>query len=187
LSEVDREGCSTKALRERIPTGKTAARGRSEKDRPPIVTDGGPRKSPGPLREYVALHDLADCLLEAYDCVSRRAHQRYIERGNAPGRAMEDWLAAQRELLPSLPTSIQDSGDFVYALASVPGAVASEIAIGLESHWLVILVGSHRAVRSNAHSFCVSELPAKVDPSQSIAILCDGMLAIRMKKLREKE
>lgn len=95
---------------------------------------------------------------------------------------MDDWLAAQRELLPSLPTNIKETCDFVYALASVPGAAASEIAIGLESHWLVILVGSNHAVRSTTHSFCVLELPAKVDPTRSIAILSDGMLAIRMKK-----
>lgn len=141
-----------------------------------------PRKQRAPVREYVALHDLTDCLLEAYDCVSRRAHERYLERGGGPGKEMDDWLAAQRELLPSLPTSVKESGDFVYALASVPGVAASEIAVGVESHWLVILVGSNAMVHSAAHSFCVLELPAKVDPERSVAILSDGMLAIRMKK-----
>ena len=142
-----------------------------------------PQKQRGTLREYVALHDLTACLLEAYDCVSRRAHEKYVERGGGPGREMDDWLAAQRELLPSLPTNIKESGDFVYALASVPGTGASEIAVGVESQWLVILLGSDTIAHSTTHSFCVLELPAKVDPERSVAILSDGMLAIRMKKL----
>jgi len=96
---------------------------------------------------------------------------------------MDDWLEAQRELLPSLPTHVKESGDFVYALANVPGAAVSEIAVGVESHWLVILVGSNSMVHSATHSFCVLELPAKVNPERSVAILSDGMLAIRMKKL----
>jgi HSP20 family molecular chaperone IbpA len=131
----------------------------------------------------VALQDLTACLLEAYDCVSRRAHEKYVERGAAPGKEMDDWLAAQRELLQSLPTNVKESGDFVYALASVHKAAASEIAVGVESHWLVILIGSNSIVHSATHSFCVLELPAKVDPERSVAILSDGMLAIRMKKL----
>lgn len=135
------------------------------------------------MREYVALHDLTACLLEAYDCVTRRAHEIYTERGSEAGREMDDWLEAQRELLPSLPTHVKESGDFVYALANVPGAAVSEIAVGVESHWLVILVGSNSMVHSATHSFCVLELPAKVNPERSVAILSDGMLAIRMKKL----
>jgi HSP20 family molecular chaperone IbpA len=162
---------------------KPGACARDEKNHGPIATGSPAPKPRGSLREYVALQDLTACLLEAYDCVSRRAHEKYIERGAAPGKEMDDWLAAQKELLPSLPTNVKESGDFVYALASVQEATASEIAVGVESHWLVILIGSNSMVHSATHSFCVLELPAKVDPERSIAILSDGMLAIRMKKL----
>ncbi|HTW24019.1 MAG TPA: DUF2934 domain-containing protein [Candidatus Baltobacteraceae bacterium] len=153
------------------------------KNQLPVAAKSTTEKHRGPLREYVALHDLTACLLEAYDCVSRRAYEKYVERGGEPGKEMEDWLAAQRELLPSLPTNVKESGDFVYALASVPGTGAGEIAVGVESQWLVILVGWSPLGDSTTHSFCVLELPAKVDPTRSIAILSDGMLAIRMKKL----
>ncbi|MGO9590513.1 MAG: DUF2934 domain-containing protein [Candidatus Acidiferrales bacterium] len=176
---------STKVLRGRPQIGKPSACARDAKDRLPTA-NSTPQRQHGPLREYVALHDLTACLLEAYDCVTRRAHEKYIERGGSPGKEMDDWLAAQKELLPSLPTNVKESGDFVYALASVPHATVSEIAVGVESHWLVILVGSNAMVHSAAHSFCVLELPAKVDPERSVAILTDGMLAIRMKKLCTK-
>jgi HSP20 family molecular chaperone IbpA len=142
-----------------------------------------PRKQPAPVREYVPMFDLTACLLEAYDCVSRRAHEKYVDRGGDPGKEMDDWLDAQRELLPSLPTHVKEHGDCVYALTSVPGAAAGEISVGVESHWLVILVGSDGTSGSTTHSFCVLELPADVDPAQSFAILADGLLAIRMKKM----
>jgi HSP20 family molecular chaperone IbpA len=173
-------------LRGRIPVAKPGACSRESKERLPIAGNTLPQKQRGPLREYVALHDLTACLLEAYDCVTRRAHEMYVERGGVPGKEMEDWLAAQRELLPSLPTSVKESGDFVYAMASVPGAAVSEIAVGMESHWLVILVGSNQMVHSATHSFCVLELPAKVDPERSVAILSGGTLAVRMKKLNAR-
>ncbi|MFY9691535.1 MAG: DUF2934 domain-containing protein [Candidatus Acidiferrales bacterium] len=170
-------------MRSRTPTAKLGACARDQKDRGAVAAGSAAPKRHGPLREYIELHDLTACLLEAYDCVSRRAHEKYIERGAAPGGEMDDWLAAQRELLPSLPTNVKESGDFVYALASVQAAGAREIAVGIESHWLVILVGSDSMIHSATHSFCVLELPAKVDPERSVAILSDGMLAIRMKKL----
>jgi HSP20 family molecular chaperone IbpA len=170
-------------LRSRTPTAKPDACADDRKERATAAAGSPAPKQRGPLREYIALHDLTACLLEAYDCISRRAHEKYIERGATPGREMDDWLAAQREFLPSLPTNVKERGDFVYALASVQGADASEIAVGIESHWLVILVGSDPMKHSVTHSFCVLELPAKVDPERSVAILSDGMLAIRMKKL----
>jgi HSP20 family molecular chaperone IbpA len=176
-------------LRARTPIAKPGACARDAKDRlpaSPAPANRAPQKQRGPLREYVALHDLTACLLEAYDCVSRRAHEMYVERGRGPGGETDDWLAAQRELLSSLPTNVKESGDFVYALASVPGAAVTEVAVGVESHWLVILVGSNCMVHSTAHSFCVLELPTNVDPERSVAILSDGMLAIRMKKLSAK-
>lgn len=31
--------------------------------------------------------------------IEKRAYQRYCDRGCAPGRELEDWIAAERELL----------------------------------------------------------------------------------------
>jgi hypothetical protein len=32
------------------------------------------------------------------EAIARRAHQIYLERGAAPGHALDDWLQAEREL-----------------------------------------------------------------------------------------
>ncbi len=140
------------------------------------------RKECGPSRECVALYDLTDCLLEAYDCVARRAYEKFRARGATDGRELDDWVAAEREVLPQLAAHVSQSDGIVYALASMPGVTASEVSVGVESRWLVILAHSNGSERSAAQSFCVIELPAAVDPALSVAVLSEGLLAIRMPK-----
>lgn len=82
------------------------------------------------------MRDLTDCLLDAYDCVARRAYEKFVERGGKIGGELEDWISAERELLPAFPVNIAESDRFIYAMASVPG---SRISVGIESRWLVIL------------------------------------------------
>lgn len=100
-----------------------------------------PSKSP---RECVVLADPTDCLLDAYDCVAQRAYENFLASGPRPGGELEDWLNAERQLLLNFPIDIQESPNFIYALASVPGATAARISIGIESRWMVILVRQPR-------------------------------------------
>jgi len=94
----------------------------------------------GPLPEYVGLRDLGDCLLEAYDSVARRAHERFLERGAQAGGELEDWLAAERELLRMLSVHIKETDTVVYALACVPSHNGAGLSIGVEASWLAIVV-----------------------------------------------
>jgi hypothetical protein len=72
--------------------------------------------------------------------VAQQAYENFLASGPRPGGELEDWLNAERQLLLNFPIDIQESDDFIYALASVPGATAALISIGIESHWIVILV-----------------------------------------------
>jgi hypothetical protein len=44
--------------------------------------------------------------------IAQRAYQRYVERGSEPGREVEDWLEAERELreVPDRPTHEPKAG-----------------------------------------------------------------------------
>lgn len=95
-------------------------------------------------RDCIALSDPTDCLLEAYDCVARRAYEHFLARGPRPGGELADWLRAERELLLGFTINVQDSAEFVYALASIPGATAARLEVGIESRWLVILAQDSR-------------------------------------------
>jgi len=166
-----------------------------------------------PQRECIALSDATDCLLEAYDVVSRRAYENFLTRGAGPDGELQDWFRAERDLLLNFPIHLQESEGFVYALASVPGATAERLALGIESRWLVILAhharhghdkpdateGLSAGLHSSdsrglepqfeddrpARSVCILELPAEVDAARAIAVLSDGILGIRMPKRAE--
>ena len=95
-------------------------------------------------RECLPLRDMTDCLLQAYDCVARRAYQKFVSRGAHPGGELEDWLNAERELLGNLPVNLEDGGESLSALASLPGLSSEEVNVGIDPRWLVIL-GHHQA------------------------------------------
>jgi hypothetical protein len=177
-----------------------------------------------PRRECISLSDPTDCLLEAYDCVARRAYENFLMQGPRPGGELDDWLNAERELLLGFVINVENADNFIYAMASVPGATADRVVVGIESRWLVILAHPGRGVPFNrakiltdanripasqppgarmpdkigeanrglaprseddrppAKSVCVLELPADVDAARSIAVLCDGLIGIRMPK-----
>jgi hypothetical protein len=43
-----------------------------------------------------------------HEQIERRAYQIYLERGFHPGNALEDWLAAERELTESPATGLMN-------------------------------------------------------------------------------
>jgi HSP20 family molecular chaperone IbpA len=97
------------------------------------------QRAPSRTRECIPLREMTDCLLQAYDSVARRAYQRFLKRGGLPGGELNDWLCAERELLRSLAVDLEDAGDSLSALASVPGLSGGEVEVGIDSRWLVIL------------------------------------------------
>ncbi len=97
-----------------------------------------------PERECIALSDATDCLLEAYDVISRRAYDNFLARAPRSGDELQDWVRAERDLLLDFPIHVQESEEFVYALASLPGARAAHLEVGIDSRWLVILAHDPR-------------------------------------------
>jgi HSP20 family molecular chaperone IbpA len=204
------------------------------------------RTQPAAERECIALRDMADCILDAYDSITRRAHEKFIERDGESGREIEDWLTSEREILMAFPVNIDESADCVYAMASIPDPNGVQLAVGIESRWLVILANRRtedaaaasarrsRKLAALSASFrpgnprnsamgidefrkrvslslpdstakslleprtvsvtapfetrrppemaCILQLAVEVDRERSIAVLSNGLLAIRMPK-----
>ena len=109
---------------------------------------GAATRTPRPQQRQVALRELTDCLLDAYDFVSRRAYEKFQGRGGAnfaeSGALRDDWLHAESEIVGRLDVQIENAADYVSALATLPGYTAAEVEIGIESRWLVIL-GSRKS------------------------------------------
>jgi hypothetical protein len=113
------------------PKGSTATNGAGR-------TNQNPRMRQSVERECLPMRDLTECLLQAYDCVARRAYEKFVDRDGSPGGDLDDWLSAEKELLPSIPVNVEEARDFVYALAAVP-RWGGGISVAVESRWLVIL------------------------------------------------
>ena len=89
--------------------------------------------------ERVVLSDFAECLLQAYDGVSKRAYQKYVARGYERGRENEDWLAAQQELGLQMRADVTESEKFVHAMVGVNGEHSAEVCVAIEGKWLLVL------------------------------------------------
>ncbi|MGH9758703.1 MAG: hypothetical protein ACRD4M_13270, partial [Candidatus Acidiferrales bacterium] len=109
---------------------------------------GAATRAPRPQQRQVALRELTDCLLDAYDFVSRRAYEKFQCRGGAndaeSAALHEEWLRAESEIAGRMDVQIENAADYVSALATLPGYTAAEVEIGIESRWLVIL-GSRKS------------------------------------------
>jgi HSP20 family molecular chaperone IbpA len=90
------------------------------------------------VREQLRLRSLPDCLLAAYDGVSRRAFERFVARGSKTGSEIADWRTAEREMFLPVVVDIQDTAGTLYALATITGAIGSQIAVAIEDRWLLI-------------------------------------------------
>jgi HSP20 family molecular chaperone IbpA len=150
------------------------------------------RQAP-PRRESVALCDLTDCLLEAYEYIERRAYEKFVERGSEPGRELEDWLSAERELLHPVALDVEESADYVRALVTAPGFTDAQIGVAIEPHWLAIIATrepaddlppSHNAPGEDpVQVFAIHHLPAEVDPARATIVFANGILALRLPKV----
>jgi HSP20 family molecular chaperone IbpA len=126
-------------MRQRTAALKSSTAVEAPANRPRPVRARASRPAIPSRRECLTLGDPTDCLLDAYDCVARRAYEHFLVHGPRPCGEVEDWLTAERELLLNFPVNVHESSDCVYALASVPGATAARLSVGIESRWLVIL------------------------------------------------
>jgi hypothetical protein len=89
-------------------------------------------------REQLPLRSLPDCLLAAYDEVSRRAFLRFVARGSTAGGEVADWRAAEKDLFLPVVVDFEDSSDTLYALASVARSGGTRIEVAIEDRWLLI-------------------------------------------------
>jgi HSP20 family molecular chaperone IbpA len=143
----------------------------------------GENRRPVAKRENVSLCDLTDCLLQAYEFVAHRAYEKFILRGGEPGQELEDWLSAERELLLPITVDIEESDDYVRALATAPSFTGSQIDVGIERRWLAI-IAYHDSLDEAQHAqvFAIHQLPADVDPARATIAFSDGLLGIRIPK-----
>ena len=141
-------------------------------------------------KETQELFDRKDRL---YDSIARRAFEIFEGNGRWFGRDLDDWLAAESEVLHPVHMEISESDDALSVKAEVPGFEAKELDIQVQANRLTIS-GKHEAREETKRGKtiyserCANEifrsitLPTGVDSSKVTATLKDGVVTIELPK-----
>jgi len=75
---------------------------------------------------------------ETTEAVARRAFEIFESSGRRIGRNLEDWLAAEEEVIHPVHVSIADSGSALTVTAEVPGFSLADLQLRVEPHRVTI-------------------------------------------------
>ncbi len=130
---------------------------------------------------------------EIFSAISRRAFDIFERDGRAFGRALDNWLRAERELLHPVHINLTESGDALEVKAEVPGFSEKELEINAEPRRLTI-AGKRETTKEEqkgktvyAEECCdqilrVVDLPEEVEADKVAATLKNGVLEITLPK-----
>lgn len=158
----------------------------------PERTEGG--EQPAVVEEG----NLFDRMRDISQAIARRAYELFEGRGRQAGRALDDWVRAELDILRSVPVEIKESGNNLIVRGEVPGFSASEIDVSVEPRRLIINGKTSKAEERKTESVVYSErsekdifrsvdLPAEVDPSTATATLKHGVIEITLAKVASAE
>ena len=126
--------------------------------------------------------------------VERRAFDLFERRGAALGRALDDWLEAERETLAAPPAELAETpGGYVLRMA-IPGFAAKEVEVTATPQELFVRAEHSPTAAGGGERLCWSELPhdgkacrrvplpEPIDVGKVTATLADGLLRIEAAK-----
>lgn len=152
-------------------------------------------QSTGSLR-VVEPQTLFDRMNQIHEEIARRAFDLF-QRDGSTGRDMDNWFAAEEQLVHPVHVNISESDSALHVQAEVPGFEPKDIEISLEPTRLTI--SGKREARQEQQDkgkviyqeLCSSEmlrvidLPAEVDPEKTKATLKNGVLELEMPKTQK--
>jgi len=138
---------------------------------------------------FVEAEKLFEQMKEFSQSVARRAYEYFEARGREFGHDFEDWFRAESELMRRVPVEIKEADGQITVRAEVPGFAANEIKVSVEPQRLFISGKSEKTTEEKKEQTLLSEfrsnqfcrelrLPTEVDPSETTAVLKDGVLEL---------
>jgi HSP20 family molecular chaperone IbpA len=151
-------------------------------------------KGSTPLK-LVSADVLRDRMVEIHDTIARHAYHLFELRGCEHGHDLEDWFAAESEVLHLCRRDLRESADSIVCTFELGGGfTADQLNVSVEPHRVTISgernvdgllcdsSGTHQQRRPQ-HVFRILDLPAEVDPSSAAAILKGETIEILMPKV----
>jgi HSP20 family protein len=129
--------------------------------------------------------------------VAKRAYELFEARGFTVGQSLDDWFAAERELLLPVALEVKDTKDEFVVRAEAPGFEAKDLDVLLDGIHLVIQ-GNRKIIdkQKNADGtissdiklqqiYRVIELPEPVEAEMVQAEFKNGVLELTLPKAKE--
>ena len=122
-------------------------------------------------------------LEEAYDEVTKRAYEIFLERGGICTMDLEDWLKAERELLFKPQMHVEESDRCVKVTIRIGEASLPDLQLLVTPDAMVIRTGDSAAIRK---VFRTIEFPRRIDVRKAEASYADGCLVVTATSTRAK-
>lgn len=145
--------------------------------------------------KLVPAKDLFHRRNEIHNIIERRAHELFENRGYIHGHDLEDWFAAELEVLDPWRHDLKESGGLVTFLAELPGSfTADQLNVSVEPRRLTVIGERELDVMCGddkpAHIekrmqriFGMEQLPVDVDPARTTVKVEGDLLEIVMPKV----
>jgi HSP20 family protein len=145
--------------------------------------------------KMVKFETVADSINSFFNDIASRAYQIFEESGYQPGRDLENWFKAERELLRPVNLEMTETDEALQIAAEVPGFTDKELQLSVESRRLTF-TGKHETSKeekkgktiysesSATDILRVVPLPVEVDAAKASATLKHGVLNVTIPKVK---
>lgn len=129
------------------------------------------------------------------DEIARNAFGLFLERGEADGHALDDWLRAELDMFEPVPFKVTESDGSFSVKAEVPGFAAKDLKVEADSNTLLIrgaaeesqkskdkITKQEFASTSSRKIFRSIALPAQINAKDASAHFANGILTISVPK-----
>jgi len=146
------------------------------------------------IRSLFAGEPFIEPAQEINDLIARRAYELFESSGFTHGRALEDWLRAESEILLQAPVDVTETETGFTIRADVPGFGEKDLEVRVAPRSLCI-AGKRQELsdqkegttiyseRRSKHIFRVVHLPAEIDPDTVNETVSHGLLEIKLLKV----
>jgi HSP20 family protein len=118
-----------------------------------------------------------------------RAYERFEARGSGSGHDLEDWLAAERDLIWKPPIDISERSGQLVIDVELPGVQARDLDVRTTQTQLLVRARTsharleqrgalHVSERSSGEVFRTVDLPKRINPERVIAQFEHGLLRV---------
>ena len=147
-----------------------------------------------PIKKSESVYDE---LTRMHDRIVRRAYELFDGKGQTPGRELDDWLQAERELIWRPSVDLQEKDNRFELQMAVPGIEAKDIDVEVTPEEVLVkasLRHDHKEADATVHVcefasgdlFRSVQLPKKINPDRAKAEFRDGILRVTAEVAQDK-